>query len=272
MFVDLLRVFEQPLHSGGGEYPRNSPSSRRMSWATGRSPLSVPGNTILSSACSGKGDTGTEPTISAETSLVLTAGIAKVRSMKVGDVRQFEWIAPLYDIFTPEIDVSMLKPGLKFAERPLERVLDIGGGTGRAARSVTADRRIVADPALGMLAQARDHDLEVVRADGAKLPVRDASIDAVLIVDALHHISDRRGALTEAHRVLRPGGVLIVVEFDPTTVRGRLLVAGEHLLGFNSAFQPPELLRDSMARSGFETTTIERGFAYTIVGSKARTS
>lgn len=192
--------------------------------------------------------------------------------MDVGDVRQFEWIAPLYDFFTPEIEVSTLGRGIELAERPVERVLDIGGGTGRAARAVTADCRVVADPALGMLAQARDYNLEAVRADGSKLPVRDACIDAVLIVDALHHISDRRDALTEAHRVLRPGGVLIVVEFDPTTVRGRLLVAGEHLIGFDSVFQAPEVLRESMARSGFETTITERGFAYTIVGSKALSS
>jgi ubiquinone/menaquinone biosynthesis C-methylase UbiE len=190
--------------------------------------------------------------------------------MNVGDVRQFEWIAPLYDPFTPRPDVSTFEQGLDLAERPIERVLDVGGGTGRAARSVTAPRRIVADPAAAMLAQAREHDLETVRASGSQLPVRDASIDAVLIVDALHHISDQTGTLAEAHRVLRPGGVLVVVEFDPTTVRGRLLVASEHLIGFDSTFQPPASLRDLLAQSGFETTIPERGFVYTIVGTKAQ--
>ena len=208
----------------------------------------------------------------AEIAPSVTAWLDNDRSMEVGDVRQFEWIAPLYDFFTPEIDESTLKRGLELANRPIERVLDVGGGTGRAARSVTADCRIVADPALEMLTQARDHDLVVIRADGSTLPVRKTTVDAVLIVDALHHISDQHGALAEAHRVLRPGGVLIVVEFDPTTVRGRLLVAGEHLIGFDSTFQPPELLRDSMIRSGFDTTITERGFTYTVVGSKARTN
>lgn len=192
--------------------------------------------------------------------------------MKVGDVRQFEWIAPLYDLFTPEIDASALEQGLELAERPIKRVLDVGGGTGRAARSITAHRRIVADPARGMIAQARDHGLEAVRAGGANLPVQDDSIDAVLLVDALHHISDQHGTLTEAHRVLRPGGVLVVIDFDPTTIRGRLLVASEHLFRFDSTFQSPESLRDSMARSGFETTITERCFAYTVVGTIARNS
>jgi ubiquinone/menaquinone biosynthesis C-methylase UbiE len=187
--------------------------------------------------------------------------------MSVGDVRQFDWIAPLYDLVTPGIDAAALEQGLELAERPIERVLDVGGGTGRAARSITASRRIVADPAHGMTAQARDHGLEAVRAGGAKLPVRDDSIDAVLLVDALHHISDRRGTLTEAHRVLRRGGVLVVLDFDPTTVRGRLLAASERLFGFDSTFQSPGSLRDSMAESGFETTLTDRGFAYTVVGA-----
>lgn len=198
---------------------------------------------------------------------LINCGARQGRSMTVGDVRQFEWIAPLYDVLTPAIDASSIERGLALAERPVERVIDVGGGTGRAARAVSAPRRIVVDPARGMTARALAHDLEAVRADGATLPLGDASVDAVLIVDALHHVADRRGALTESHRVLRPGGVLVVVEFDPTTVRGRLLVAGEHLVGLDSTFQPPESLREAMARIGFDTRITDGGFAYTVVGT-----
>lgn len=191
--------------------------------------------------------------------------------MNVGDVWQFEWVAPLYDRFTPAIDSERFENGLDLAEREIERVLDVGGGTGRAARSVTAPRRIVADPAARMTAQVREHDLEALRADGSRLPVRDATVDAVLIVDALHHVSDQLGALSEAFRVLRPGGVLIVVEFDPTTLRGRLLDTGERLLGFDSTFQPPDSLRDAMTQMGFDASITERGFTYTAVGTKPGT-
>lgn len=190
--------------------------------------------------------------------------------MDVGDVWQFEWVAPLYDYFTPEIDAGTLEAGVDHAERPIESVLDVGGGTGRAARSITASRRVVADPAAGMLARAREHGLEAVRADGSCLPVRDGSVDAVLIVDALHHISDQRGTLDEAYRVLRPGGVLVVFEFDPTTVRGRLLAASERLIRFDSTFHPPKSLKRSIDGSGFEPTMVDRGFAYTVVGTKVR--
>lgn len=190
--------------------------------------------------------------------------------MNAGDVEQFEWVAPLYDYVTPEVDGSTLEAGLELADRPNERVLDVGGGTGRAARAVPAAQRIVADPALGMLAKARDHDVEVVRADGASLPLEADCIDAVLVVDALHHVADRRGVLRDAHRVLRPGGALVVVEFDPTTLRGRLLAAAEHLAGFDSTFHPPGHLRDDMERSGFDTTITDRGVTYTVTGVTPR--
>jgi demethylmenaquinone methyltransferase/2-methoxy-6-polyprenyl-1,4-benzoquinol methylase len=187
--------------------------------------------------------------------------------MNAGDVRQFEWVAPVYDHFTPDIDTSTLQDGLELADRPIERVLDVGGGTGRAARAIRVDQRIVVDPALGMLERARDQNVDAIRADGATLPLQDESVDAVLLADALHHIADRRGTLRDAHRVLRPGGVLVVVEFDPTTARGRLLAAAEHLVGFDSTFDPPGHLRDDMERTGFDTTITDRGFTYTIAGT-----
>ena len=198
----------------------------------------------------------------------LNAGHPIEEMMDAGDVRYFEWFSPLYDLFMPAADSTRFERGFELADRPIERILDVGGGTGRAVRSVGAPERLVADPAAGMLSQAREHGLEVVRAEGARLPFDDASVDAVLVVDALHHISDQLGVLTEAYRILRPGGVIIVSEFDPSTLRGRLLVAGERLVGFDSTFHTPATLRDAMARSGFDATITEQGFGYTVVGRK----
>jgi SAM-dependent methyltransferase len=45
------------------------------------------------------------------------------------------------------------------------------------------------------------------------LPYRDASLQAIVLKDTWHHIPDIEGFLAEAHRVLRPGGVIAV--FDP---------------------------------------------------------
>jgi SAM-dependent methyltransferase len=52
--------------------------------------------------------------------------------------------------------------------------------------------------------------LTIVEGDAATLPVPDGCADAVLMLDVLEHLGDARPAVAEAHRVLRPGGVLMV--------------------------------------------------------------
>lgn len=51
---------------------------------------------------------------------------------------------------------------------------------------------------------------EVYKTDGVSLPFPDASFDLVVIVDLLEHVEDDARCLAEMHRVLRPGGTLIV--------------------------------------------------------------
>lgn len=189
------------------------------------------------------------------------------------DVRYFERFARFYDLGMPAADRGDLAAGLAAAERPVKRVLDVGGGTGRAARVLAEDTREVAgrdvtvvDASAEMLKEARESGLPVVQGDAAGLPFRDDSVDAVTVVDALHHFPDRDGALAEAARVLRPGGVLVVRDFDPETLRGRLLVAAEHAIRFQSAFDPPDDLAARMERAGLDATVLERGFASTVVG------
>jgi len=51
-----------------------------------------------------------------------------------------------------------------------------------------------------------------LRADGEALPFRDASVSCVVYDGALHHLIDFRAALRAAHRILEPGGKIIVFE------------------------------------------------------------
>jgi demethylmenaquinone methyltransferase/2-methoxy-6-polyprenyl-1,4-benzoquinol methylase len=144
-------------------------------------------------------------------------------------------------------------------------VLDVGGGTGRGIRAVEAPERLVVDAARGMLRRV-PAGIDGVAGDATRLPLRADSVDAVLVVDALHHMPDHAAVLAEIARVLRPGGVLVVREFDPTTLRGLALELAEALVGFDSTFRPPEDLARRARLAGLEVAIPERGFGYTLAG------
>jgi SAM-dependent methyltransferase len=97
------------------------------------------------------------------------------------------------------------------------RLLDVGCGTGRS-RSIyrqRAARYAGIDLSLGALrlARRREADASWLQADALRLPFRDGSWDVVAFSSVLHHVPDRRAALAEALRVLRPGGWAFA--FDP---------------------------------------------------------
>lgn len=188
-------------------------------------------------------------------------------TMAVDDVWFFDRIAPVYDLVVPGATASTLSRGLDLAEGEVTRVIDVGGGTGRAARSLDPPRRIVLDASVAMLRRVPD-GIDPVRGDARRLPFPGGSVDAVLIVDAFHHLPDPEGVIGEAERVLRPGGVLLVQEFDPGTLRGRLLAAGESLLGLDSHFHTPADLLGSLDAAGLDPSMVESGFAYTVAGTK----
>jgi demethylmenaquinone methyltransferase/2-methoxy-6-polyprenyl-1,4-benzoquinol methylase len=184
----------------------------------------------------------------------------------LGDTATFDRFARFYDWVVPTADEDELRTALDFADRDIERVLDVGGGTGRGASAFDARERIVVDAAEGMTRQARRKGFEAVRADAANLPFADESVDAVTIVDALHHIGNPEETVAEAARALRPGGVLVIWEIDPTAPVGRLVEAGEHLYGFDSTFFAPEDLGRKVAEAGLDAKFRSRGFEYTVVG------
>jgi len=185
----------------------------------------------------------------------------------VHDVPYFDRFAPLYDLAMPAADRADLDPALGLADRPVERVLDLGGGTGRVARALGGDA-VVADASRGMLAEAREAGLAAVQTDVRRLAVADESVDAVAIVDALHHFPARSTAIAEATRALRPGGVLVVRDFDPSTLRGRLLVAGEHLVGMGSRFDTADECARRLGEAGLDARIVDTGFAFTVAGVK----
>lgn len=183
------------------------------------------------------------------------------------DVPYFDRFAPIYDRLLPETDPAPIDAGLASVEGPITRVLDLGGGTGRAGRAI-APETLVFDASLPMLAQAEKNGYPTVRGDVRSIPLASETLDAVVSVDAVHHLPDVDAVLNEVRRVLRPGGAFVVRDFDPTTVRGWALTAAEHLVGFDSTFYAAEALGERMAAALLQSRIIETGFVYTVVGMK----
>jgi demethylmenaquinone methyltransferase/2-methoxy-6-polyprenyl-1,4-benzoquinol methylase len=187
-----------------------------------------------------------------------------------GDVGFFDRIAPLYDAAMPPARAEDLRAGLAFAHRPLERVVDLGGGTGRVSRTIRdlGIEASVFDYSAGMLRRATEAGIAGVRADAATLPIRDASVDAVVVTDALHHFPEPEAAIREVARALAPGGVLVIREFDPSTRRGRALAALESVAGMDSQFFPAGVLASVFEDAGLRGHVVEPGFGYTVAGVK----
>ena len=185
-----------------------------------------------------------------------------------GDVRFFDRLARLYDVAMPPARVGPFRDAFAFADRPIGRVLDLAGGTGRASRGLrkAGIDPVVVDASAGMLERARESGHEVIRGDAGRLPVGDDAVDAAVVVDALHHLPDPAAGLPEAARVVRPGGVVVVQEFHPRGLRGRSLVAAERLVGFDSTFWTPAELCESLAAAGFDARIVRDGFEYVVVG------
>jgi len=105
-----------------------------------------------------------------------------------------------------------------------ERILDIAAGTGTSSMALCAQGAevVAADFSKGMIAEGKKRypDLEFVFADAMQLPFKKPEFNAVTMSFGLRNVQDHKVALKEFHRVLVPGGRLVICEFS--TVRGVL--------------------------------------------------
>jgi ubiquinone/menaquinone biosynthesis C-methylase UbiE len=153
-----------------------------------------------------------------------------------GDVfvwaRTYDWLTNLCTFGAPSRAYRRAARLLVADVEPL-RVLDIGTGTGAMAiaikESIPAAEVHAVDPSEPMLDAARMNGVRAgtvvhFRSGWAQsLPFADDEFDAVAFAAVLHHIpsAQRDVAMSEARRVLRPGGRVLIVELVPAR-----LVAG----------------------------------------------
>lgn len=102
--------------------------------------------------------------------------------------------------------------------KPGPEVLDIAAGTGASASCYErAGARVTGvDFSAGMVAEGRRRypHLKLVEGDAMALPFPDESFDVATISFGLRNVADPGVALAEMHRVVKPGGKLVVCEFS----------------------------------------------------------
>ncbi|MDY6859269.1 MAG: ubiquinone/menaquinone biosynthesis methyltransferase, partial [Pseudomonadota bacterium] len=112
------------------------------------------------------------------------------------------------------------------APRPGQRLLDVAGGTGDVAfrflKRAPGASAVVLDMTEQMLVEGRQRaeaeqmagSLDWVVGDAMALPFADNSFDVYTISFGIRNVTRVPDALSEAYRVLRPGGRLMVLEFS----------------------------------------------------------
>jgi len=142
----------------------------------------------------------------------------------------FESVAGKYDLMNDLMSAGLHRAWKRFTietsgVRPGARVLDVAGGTGDLTR-LFADRVgergsvVLTDINGAMLAGGRDRLLDegriipAVQCDAEALPFPDRHFDCVCIAFGLRNVTCKETALAEMRRVLRPGGVVLVLEFS----------------------------------------------------------
>jgi demethylmenaquinone methyltransferase/2-methoxy-6-polyprenyl-1,4-benzoquinol methylase len=153
---------------------------------------------------------------------------AMVRELFDEGAQSYEWICRVMSFGTGEwyrgrvLRESGLKAG--------SRLLDVAVGTGIVLRSGhricgPTGLAIGLDPSAGMLAQCKAScPAPLVQGMGETLPFTDGTFDMVSMGYALRHVDDLGALFREFHRVLAPGGRVVVLELtQPDSSIARVL-------------------------------------------------
>jgi demethylmenaquinone methyltransferase / 2-methoxy-6-polyprenyl-1,4-benzoquinol methylase len=228
-----------------------------------------------------------------------------------GPEERQEYVEALFDHAAPHYEwicrVMSLGSGALYRRQALQRlgvrpglsILDVATGTGLVAREAAflagGTGVIGLDPSRGMLEEARrTAALPLVQARGEALPFPGERFDVLSMGYALRHVSDLLAAFREYHRVLRPGGRVLILEISRPASAAGLWLARLYLkrlvplvtrVGTGSASAqrlmdyywdtiercvPPEAILDALRRSGFEASRrVQGGMLSEYVGTKA---
>lgn len=148
-------------------------------------------------------------------------------------VTMFDDIASTYDlanrVLSFGIDIQWRKKGCDktfeiLDKKELTQVTDVATGTGdlliywkeqAKKNGVNIEKYVGIDPSVGMLEVARGKVdfADFIEGKAQNLPIADESTDVISISYGIRNVVDRVEALQEFHRVLKPNGIVMILEF-----------------------------------------------------------
>lgn len=178
--------------------------------------------------------------------------------------RRYDWDPLQWLFFRPAHRMILRRLGP--ADR---RVLDVGCGTGVFAARVLEqfpDSQVWGlDLSEGMLARARARlrpagdRAHLVQGDSEHLPFPDNSFDVVTCSHSFHHYPHQAKVVEEMHRVLTPGGKLIIIDGDRDRLWGRFLFDGiVTMIEGDVKHLPGKMFRRLFQAMGFQRIIQER--------------
>jgi len=181
----------------------------------------------------------------------------------------FDLIASLYNR-TTQFSASAALLAL-LALHPDDLLLDAGGGTGRVAETLHRMVKgvVVVDLSRGMLRHATEKGLVTTCAPVERLPFISSTFNRIIMVDALHHVTDQRQTISELWRVLAPDGRIVIIEPDIHRFTVKLIAIGEKVLLMRSHFLSAERITALFAKQNAQPRVIFDEFNVWVYAEKA---
>lgn len=129
--------------------------------------------------------------------------------------------------------------------------VEIGAGTGRF--SIPFGIRVGIEPAAEMARIAKSRGISIARALAEELPFPDSTIDYVLMVTTICFLTDPPAAFHEIHRVLKPGGRVIIGFIDRESPLGKKyeLMKGTSKFYKGATFYSASQVMNNLSEAGF---------------------
>jgi demethylmenaquinone methyltransferase/2-methoxy-6-polyprenyl-1,4-benzoquinol methylase len=157
-------------------------------------------------------------------------------------VEMFNTIAPTYDkanrILSMGVDISWRKKACDLAfehygQNPIGCIVDVACGTGdmmgfwqkRADnQAIVIEKMVGVDPSSGMIGVGKEKfpNYEFILSEATHIPLENASADLLSISYGIRNVVAREAAFEEFARVVKPGGLVVILEFTKDDKKGPL--------------------------------------------------